>query len=265
MQSKKGRAKGFTVVEILIIIVVIGILVTIGVVVYHNVAKKSAEATMLSTLKQAVKVVESETMRSGTIPDVLPDSVKKQETGDITLELVPMNGVRYKNLSAVQNAVLFDSVCRELIPEPQYSVIHAREGGGSMTVMTACHVNGTRVQYTLTSWDTKHWTVPVSREQIDDYIDSVPYDSWWIDRQEVVRGFYQQLVYRFESRGGTWPITTFWDISANQWSGVHREELPPPTLSGGPRDYCLIARHKHYPDMLYAVRNSDSVPHAGDC
>ena len=105
---------------------------------------------------------------------------------------------------------------------------------------------------------------PVTQSTIQSYVDSVPYDSWWTDRQSVVRGFYTALMAQFSARGGNWPITSFWDPWANQWSGVHKEELPAPDAVGTD-SYCLAAAHRKYTDIIYHVIGTTGSIEPGTC
>ena len=59
-------------------------------------------------------------------------------------------------------------------------------------------------------------------------------------------------------------ITSFWDHWANQWSGVHKEELPA-LSSDAENGYCIIAVHKKYADMPYVITSTDGKPHEGSC
>jgi len=61
---------GFTVVELLIIITVIGILAAISVVAYNGIQKSSRNATRLAELKGWQKTFQTYKSRNGTYPDV---------------------------------------------------------------------------------------------------------------------------------------------------------------------------------------------------
>lgn len=59
---------GFTVVELLIVIVVIGILAAIVIVAYNGIRVNSIEASMQSDLRTASTILDSERVRSGSYP-----------------------------------------------------------------------------------------------------------------------------------------------------------------------------------------------------
>ena len=63
-KPKSGRNPGFTIVELLIVIVVIGILATISIVAYNNVQQNSRKARLasdISNIKKAMAMFKSET------------------------------------------------------------------------------------------------------------------------------------------------------------------------------------------------------------
>jgi prepilin-type N-terminal cleavage/methylation domain-containing protein len=60
-----GFKKGFTVVELLIVIVVIGILVLISVVSYGAITRNAADASLKGDLTEVVDLLESESFTSG--------------------------------------------------------------------------------------------------------------------------------------------------------------------------------------------------------
>lgn len=60
--------KGFTIVELLIVIVVIAILAAITLVAYNTVTKRAIESSMKSDLESAAKVVGVDTTTNGTYP-----------------------------------------------------------------------------------------------------------------------------------------------------------------------------------------------------
>ena len=183
---------------------------------------------------------------------------------DVTLQLITPDDVYYSNLSDVQQGLLFHAVCLQLIADPLYSTIHPREGSGSQNVVMSCDDNVSDTGMLITGWGSKTWKTPVERSHLESYIDSVPYDSWWIDRQEVVRGFYTELINRYEGYGGYWPVTSFWGDWAAIWSGVRKEDLPDPD-SHKPSDYCVQAIHHSYPNQVYSVAGNSAVAKEGYC
>ncbi len=254
--------EGFTIVELVVVIVVVAILAAICIAVYSGMRKNAAKTTIITTLSSAMKLSEVEALSKGTKVAKLPDGI--QIPNGVTISLVADNGPHYSNLSDVQNGVLFYSVCLELVGDSHYSVIHSRDGAAKSSVVMSCDDNIRAGGLQITGWETRNWTTPVTQQQINGYIAGVPYDSWWIDRQSVIRGFYEELSKRFAARGGTWPVNSFWDPWANQWSGVKKEELPPPDPAGT-STYCIQGGHREYSDLVYSMSDLDATPHEGAC
>lgn len=261
-------SKGFTLVELLIVCLVIAILAVISVVVYHNLQKRAADATVFKDLKSASEQLEvSYTKNPDTFRTLeeLPEGF--QPSDDITIRFVPQEVSEfYDNLTPVQEGVLFYEVCEELIADPHYSTIHSKDGSQTKSVVMRCDDDIENDVLQITGWDSKKWYVPLAKTALENYIDSVPYDNWWIDRQDVVRGFYTELIHRFEQKGGTFPIESFWDPWANQWSGVPKEPLPapspPPASAAGA--YCVEAYHNKFPDNIYKITDDDKIE-VGTC
>ncbi len=254
------NADGFTIVELLIVIVVIAILAAVSVVGYSGVQYRAATVVTQNTLKNANTAVMLEKIQGGSVPAALPSNV--QVPDDVAVEYRPLGG-HYSGLSPVQNGVLFQAICVQLINDPYYSVIHAKTGSETQSVVMRCSDNIARSSLLITGWKSETWSTPIMREQLQAYIDAVPYDPWWTDRQDVIRGFYSALISRFETQGGTWPITSFWDPWANEWSGVHKEELPPPD-PGTSTGYCIQASHRKY-QKSYTISSDNQTIREGTC
>ena len=260
MIRNKGGMHGFTLVEIVIIIVVITILSLIGMVSYNGIRKNAAKSAVVSALSDAQKKLELEYAQTRTTMGELPEAAE-----DVTLTRIQKEGVHYSNLSAVQNGVLFHMICRELVADPYYSVIHGRDGHQESTVVNKCDDNVFAGGILITGWNSITWSVPIQKSELQSYIDGVPEDAWWIDRQDVIRGFYSELMRRFESRGGTWPIYSFWNTwAAPDNSGVPYQPLPEPDP---PEEgvYCIQGVYADFPDMVFIITDQDGTPREGNC
>lgn len=263
MKRIERHKKGFTLVELLIVVAVLAILAAIGMVAYQNSQKRAALATVFKDLKSASEQLGLSYVRSPSSFSSL-DSISgdMQSSRDVMLRLVTgYTGPYYENLTPVQNGVLFYEICEELIADPTYSEIHSADGAQTQNVTTRCTDDIGDNVLQITGWYTKKWNTPVTREAIQAFMNGIPYDDWWIDKQEVVRGFYSELIQRFEARGGSFPITSFWEPDANQWWGVPREDLPSPSPPVASRNgnFCVEAYHATYPDDVYRITHDDVI------
>lgn len=255
---------GFTVVELIIVIVVIGVLAVISLVVYGNFRQNSVKTTLSNDLIGIADKIDRQMMRNDPVPTTVDDLSIKPSKG-VAVSISPSSTTRYDNLSPIQNGVLFHDICLNLINNPKYSTIHAKDGSDSSSVVMSCDDNISSGGLLITGWESKHWPTPITKSQLENYIASVPYDNWWTDKQEVVRSFYGALISRFSDSGGTWPITSFWDPWANEWSGVTMEELPNQDEAQQDIGYCVEAVHSEFPNMKLHVKSSQGKVTEGSC
>lgn len=268
MAKAINNDRGFTLVEIFIVCVVIAILAAIAIVTYDGMQRRAASTVVFKDLKGVVEIIELGRVRPGgsrTPVLSLPESFTPSEK--VVMRLVPAyTGDHYSGLTPVQNGVLFYDICEELIADPTYSTIHSKDGNDTRSVVMRCTDNISAGSLLITGWESKTWSTPLAKNTLQSYIDSVPYDNWWIDRQEVVRGFYTELIRRFEAKGGTFPVNSFWDPWANQWSGVPKQDLPSPEPPSESEieSYCIDAYHTDFSDSIYRITQDNKIE-AGAC
>lgn len=68
--------RGFTIVELLIVIVVIGVLAAISFIAYSGIQHSATESAVKDTLSKAVKAMELEKIQTGSFNTVFPDNIK---------------------------------------------------------------------------------------------------------------------------------------------------------------------------------------------
>ena len=74
MRSKMQNQKGFTLVELMVVVVILGILVAIAVPVYNNItttAKEKADNANIRTLEGAINLYLADNVTTGTYSDVV--------------------------------------------------------------------------------------------------------------------------------------------------------------------------------------------------
>jgi type II secretion system protein G len=96
--NKKDRQRGFTIVELLIVIVVIGILAAITIVAYNGVQARARDSQRLSDVKTIMKALEIYKINNGSYP--APNSTPNAAGWEVTT-----NGTTATNfLSALVSA-----------------------------------------------------------------------------------------------------------------------------------------------------------------
>lgn len=281
----KGRAKsGFTLVEILIVIVVVAILATIGIASYVGVRQSATKAVVIDNLRQASSAVEINYLSKKS---ELPDGVALTEIPNLYLpspgvvtKIYQQPKIKYNNLTTVQNAVLFQSLCSDLSNEyrPDASDLVYGEGRdqGNNKVKylwgpSLCNVyNKDRIQFN-TSWGFAggQLIIPVSRANFINFINSINNtNSYFPDATHVAKQYYQTTLERFESQGGVFPIATFWDSwcqTGQSWCTA-KEVLPEVVATESNTGYyCLESYHENYPEMVYKLTSDSQSPEPGGC
>jgi len=240
---------GFTIIELIIVIVVIAILVTISILAYSGIQKNASERSAQSDLQQvSVEMQRVAQMNRGTYPTSLPSTINASK--GITLTLKRSGNVNfYTPLTAVQNGVLFAQICQNLIDEGVGRGIN--KGGDTEDYMTGCgnwNYNSTQIG----GWSPKKFTTPVTDTALLAYADTFTTNDAFNKAEEVtVKKFYHQLVERLKDQGGSFPITTFWDYWATPANGgVTLQPLGTPQLRPA---YCVEATHSQYSTILWHI------------
>lgn len=297
------KTNGFTLVELAIVIVVIGILATVVVAGWSGLRQRAATTAMLTDLSEASAVVENYALNNnGSFPDtdfllanigsskgvtisIIVD-VEAEEINELTPEpTIP----HYINLSPIQNSVLFHTVCNE-VHEDGFGVGTNIDGGTEPWIQW-CHPQYGPNQWQLQGWggqSANTYSAPVTDEFMQDKINNISYsDNYRPDRTTVERAFWQEFYDRFIAIGGTFPVTTFWNpnYGCNQWSCWNLPayeplpELPEAPESGGGSEtttsggasiaglqrYCILATHSKYPEIFYSFSSNVLASKQGNC
>lgn len=257
---KKRWVNGFTIVELLLVILVIGIIASITVLGYNGVRKSAIEKAAQSDLQNASAAMARTLQKTNSYPSVIPSEVKTSQ--GITLELNTSGTTKYyTNLTKVQNGVLFAQICADLISEGIGQGVN--QGGVTEKYITECgDWNYDSMQ--VTGWETKLWNVPVDEAQLLSYANSFTSNDNWnkAAHEAAVKSFYNEITNRFKQQGGKFPIISFWDYWASEESGgVKFENLPPPIMAPY---FCIEARSATYNDIIWHVTQEDKITQ-GNC
>jgi prepilin-type N-terminal cleavage/methylation domain-containing protein len=259
---KRPRASGFTIVELIIVVIVIGILAAISVIGYTGVQKNAADKTMKSDLDQVTSEMQRyASQNSGAYPATLPNTVVSSPK--VTLTLKHAGTINYYGasgaLTPVQNGVLMAQICQDLINEGVGK--GQNQGGQTKDYITGCG-NWNHGSMQITGWDSKVYNTPVTDTALLNYADNfTTNDSYNKSQETVIKNFYHELVDRQIRQGGSYPITSFWDSWATQNNGGTLTE-PLPTPQAQPW-YCVEATYAQYSDLKWHVTDTLKIQSGG--
>lgn len=106
-QSKKTLQQGFTLIELMIVVAVIGVLAAIAMPQYQKYVAKSEVASVLATLTGAKTNVEAFSVANGVFPD---GSTAGQVAGDLGIPKMPLSisaGVTLNPASGAAGSIIF--------------------------------------------------------------------------------------------------------------------------------------------------------------
>ncbi len=235
----KRRAFGFTIVEILIVVIILGILAAIVTIGFSNVRRAAMLRSMQSDLKNVVTSMETKFQKTAVYPTSLPTDIKPSE--GIVLSLVTSGAEPYYDIvSEVQNGVLFAGICADLVAEGLGNGVN--QGGDTEDYITGCG-NWNHDSMQFTGWVTKKWLIPVNSATLLNYAQTFTSNDSWnkAAHEKVVKNFYTEVVERFERQGGHFPITSFWDYWATPQNGGVIA-VPLPTNPKSTPYYCAEAK-----------------------
>jgi prepilin-type N-terminal cleavage/methylation domain-containing protein len=250
------RRNGFTVVELLIVIVVIGILATITIVAYNGIQQRAAATVVENDLTNIRKSMEITRGKKGAYPSAIPSDI--EISPKISLAKISDDTLHYSGVTPVQNGVLFSEICDSLIAEGLGSGTNM--GGDTDDYITSCdNYNHGSIQ--ITGWDSEVFSTPLAESTITSYIASVPAgDAWHPNQQSTVQNFYTELRDRFIATGGSFPIASFWDSWASPGNGVMHEDLPEPDeTESADTSYCIQAVYDGKSDLTWHINEHGPV------
>lgn len=236
MHRQRGR-KGFTLVELLIVIVVIAILASILIVSYIGAQRRSSDALVKQTVSDAMKHLQLYNVFNKYYPSNIANT---EYAPPITVAVAlytnaPQTPV-YENLDAGQNAQLFLNSCNGFMPIVD----------GGTTYNTSCIYNGNNM----------HVKGQVASNVVING-PTINQNDFVLSCGSACSSAQSQIVSTFLAQGGSFPITV-------PKSG---STLPAPTLSttGPASDFCLEGRSPQFVDIIYHTVPNSSGPESGPC
>lgn len=257
-KTSVGYRSGFTVVELLIVIVVIGILAAIGIAAYVGVQKKAAESVTRASLRNVTQRALTMQVKSNTIPTNISDIAN--ESNEIQMSIVTSGGGSYySGLSEVQKAKLLLDICNDLVSEGRGTALG--DYGVVENYISACNIYHPH-NFQVNGWiggqslfQAPEGITPATMQLYkDEAVSSNPDHPTF---HLTVNNFIDELTLRYTSVGGTFPVTELYQ----QW--LTPPALPEPEMltSSG---FCIVARHKKHSDIVFHTTSTETSPEPGD-
>lgn len=226
------KIKGFTVVEVLVVIVILGILLTISTVAYGAWQKDLADSVVKSDLASGDSSLHSFRNFNNNFPPNLAGTnfAASKNVALVLYTNAPSMGV-YNDLDENENAQLLLNVCNANLDNTNNTAcVFNGQGNGAKI-----HVKGTQASNT-------HWRSPIYETDI-----ILPGAD-----PSIAAG----IISQFKAQGGTFPVIV----------RGHSTVLPEPDkVPNGPATrFCLEARSAGF-DIIYHVTDKESKPKDGNC
>lgn len=160
MSSKSNRRTGFTIVELLIVIVVIGILAAITVVAYNGIQQRARDAKMASTLQSATKKAQVEYNLTGTYPAATTlgadSSISLTMTADPATQTLCITGTGtgYATKNVTQSGTITSGPCDghsggpSYCPNDSYVAINGYFCDGTVNSVATLHSGAVKLDAT---------------------------------------------------------------------------------------------------------------------
>ena len=240
-QSKTANTRmkrtGFTIVELLLVIVTIAILAMIVLVAYGSVQHRAADGVTQTTVSDAFKTMQLYYVNNRTYPPNVADTEYVPPlTVAVTLFTNASQVPTYQNLTTSQNAQLFLNTCNGYMPTTD----------GTTTYNTECDYNGNNLHVKGTTSSNVVIQGPTVNQS--DFV---------LTCGSACAAAQTSIINTFLQQGGSFPITV-------PKSG---STLPAPTLItvGTATQYCLQGLSTQFADVEYHVTETSSMPESGPC
>lgn len=238
------KLRGFTIVEVLIVIIVIAILGSVSVVTYTGIQKRADDSRVLATTQQASDALETYFVSSHDYPPNLA-GVNYAGPSEVALVLYTNSpSIRVYppgTLSSNQNAQLLLNSCNDQMPVTS----------GSTTYSTGCMFSGNNlhIKGQVASNVIMHGTEVTEAEFISDYNNKCSNATCVAARTTIIANF--------KAQGGSFPI----------YVPQGNVTMPVATVvaTGNATEYCLESRSVMYTDIVYHKTQADADIVDGEC
>ncbi|MEO5949698.1 MAG: type II secretion system protein [Candidatus Saccharimonas sp.] len=227
----------FTVIELLIIIVVLGILAVIVNLAYNGAQQRTADAVVQDTIKGGRSALVIYHASNTAYPSNFANAEYAPPTSvAVTLFTDTAQSPVYSGLTSEQNAQLFLNTCNGFMPIVS----------GGTTYNTVCVYNGNNLHVKGTGSSNVVIQGP-----------SIASNQFVLNCGAACNATQSTILSTFQAQGGTFPVTV---VS----SGAN---LPAPTLvsSGAASRYCLQARSAAFPNIVYYITTDMGAYAQGEC
>lgn len=233
------KPTGFTIVDLIIVVGVIGILVALGILSYGSWQRAQATNSVKSDIQQAVSGLQSYKNFKNNYPPNLAGTgfASSQNVALMLATNAPSVGV-YENLNGNQNAQLFLNSCNaNLFSTPNNTVCSFQGNGGGAKI----HAKGTNGSNTI-------WNSPIQQTALTLSCGA---------QQSACDQAITDMISQFTAQGGVFPIV----VPGNNVALPEPSQVP----NGPANRYCLEGRASEYPDIVYYILSDNKAITAGAC
>lgn len=235
--SQLDLRKGFTIVELLIVISIIAILAAITTVLYEGGQHNASDVLVKTTVSDAYKKLQYYYIYNKNYPSNIANTdYSPPLTVAVALYTDASQTPVYQNLSPDQNAQLFLNSCNGFMPVTS----------GSTTYNTSCVFSGNNVHVK----GTESSNVEVDGPTINQGDFALKCGSACTTAQN-------SIISTFIAQGGIFPVTV----------PKKGSNLPAPTMqnTGVASSFCVEGRSPTYVDIIYHAVPSSNTPESGPC
>lgn len=229
---------GFTIIELIVMIVVIGILATITIVGYNGMQHRTADSVTQKALSDAQKSVQLYRVGKGSYPPNIAGTeyVTPSNVAVVLFTNAPYIPI-YENLTSDQNAQLFLNACNGQMPIKN----------GSTVYNTGClyHRNNAHIKGQVSS------NIVIKGPTVEQ-------SEFVLTCGPLCSSAQATIIERFLQQGGKFPVI----VPKN---GVSLPEASRLSVVGDATDYCLQATSGDFLDIVYHMSRTDSTIMTGAC